>query len=143
MHLSSLESPSPDWDLVLVYSDYLEDQGQEVEAQALRWLHQWDHWPMQCDAFGDSSWVWFLDSHPDHFGLTRYFPNSQSSAKPKTLMSTLPPIFNQPRPVEIHSSPCCADALITFFNLFRPIYFDPLTRPSLYNLKPYTTPVLT
>lgn len=72
LSLADLESPEPDWDLVLVTSDFYEDQGDLPTAQALRWLNALDHWPFQLDTGIPLSYIWWANSpvvHRDRLNL--------------------------------------------------------------------------
>lgn len=119
----------PDWELVLVVSDSLEDQGQDNLAQSLRWLYAWDHYPH----FNCGVWVFyclpFFDVGREH-GNSRYHANGRpgydSNLTRAWLASIFPPGFlpNSYRRVEY---PTFHKALLDFPNcLPSPSYTPPL-----------------
>lgn len=87
----------PDWEALLIYSDYFEDQGEIALAQTLRWLHHHKHWPHKSRCRRIYTW-WF--SSPGYVftyyrqkGVEPYlFTNDPSNHCDLLAASTLPRI---------------------------------------------------
>lgn len=146
--LSDISAVIPDWPLVLVYSDYLEDTNDLNTANALRWLYKWDHWP------------YFASNHITCWWCSRDYSNSELHASrygrcsgdvkrdklllPNLLSATLPPEYYKTAgrrwgdPLSLYSS-TLEDALTWFCStysligditptIYRPAVFPELPR---------------
>jgi hypothetical protein len=63
------DGKEPDWRLILVISDYLEDQGDLKTSNTLRWLYRWNHWPQR--SFINSQFFWYC-RNPDYRNYCLY-----------------------------------------------------------------------
>lgn len=80
------DGKEPDWRLILVISDYLEDQGDPKTANTLRWLYRWDHWPQHLNSSNLYNWYCpNLLPGGENFYYCRYCAkNSSNSTSPFT-----------------------------------------------------------
>lgn len=94
-----IDSPQdPDWDLILVVSDSLEDQSQDALANALRWLVSNRHWPQQLPILS-LPWIWRIQLRPTHESYSRYQtsgPPCRDKLAPVWDRSILPPSLFPP-----------------------------------------------
>lgn len=135
----------PDWDLILVVSDALEDIGDLSMAQTLRWLFAWDHWPQYNPV---RAWKWYI-RHPSANGwgqCCRYVRTVNSDLADNPLLPTwrraiLPPDLQTPavrEAYQAHYFPTLSEALTAFSTwLPSPSYIPPLL-PEFKNLYPRT-----
>lgn len=62
MELADIIMPdgSPDVDALGVYCDWLADQNRDAEAEALRFLYEFQHWPSREERDGGVEWAWWF-----------------------------------------------------------------------------------
>lgn len=139
--LSKVLTPNPDWDSILVYSDYCEDHEDLLTANALRWLHRWDHWPYEdTSPKGYEWWVAssYTNSHLIHcrysplYPERNYFLTRYPEYEPVALTrASLPPEFNTSQsPYSLHySRKTLHQSIRLFISLFQKV--GPIT-PTLH-----------
>lgn len=71
--LADIATRTPDWLAVLVYSDYLEDQDNLLQANALRWLYTNSYWPLDSWAC-PGKFRWWNGTTGPAFGSTERYP---------------------------------------------------------------------
>lgn len=76
------EDGSPDLDVLGVYCDWLSDQDRDAEAEALRFLYRFQHWP-SLDSSRDGIVVWWFFSHKklyvDRYGKYFFLPTDDET----------------------------------------------------------------
>lgn len=133
-NLRSVYKKEPDWSLILVYSDWLEQQGREQEAAILRWLYKWDHWPLFEILKGCTGHaVWWLNRPGFALRCNRYAESFRpiNKAERRLARATLPATAaNIYHPVElvfdsVRAAVEYAFEMIPLFALDLLLVFDP------------------
>lgn len=118
MSLEDIAEAEPDWEQVLVFADFCEDEGKTREAAALRWLYVWDHWPARIGC--GAAW-WFSDASACNWDRYVCEHDEQFSPHHPVIRATLPLVFSQAQMDAIYATEArttcsCLDAFLCAFS---------------------------